>query len=302
MRKRFAVLICIFLLAMIISCGGSSGGDGGGGNNSPVVQITSPAEGSIFTVGEVIQFAGSCNDNEDGDLSGGSLVWTSDVDGQIDTGETCSSTTLSVGAHQITLTGTDAEGAEGMDTVAITINAAPASGSLPDTGQTTSYTDTFGEDSDYSINPPAYTKLDASGSALNAGAADWTMVRDDVTRLVWEVKTDDDTIHDRDNTYTWQNAQDVLIAQLNSDNFGGYSDWRLPTIKELSSLVHADVFSPAINTAYFPQSMSSVYWSSTTCAFNTDDAWYVNFSTGYVYCCSKTNSPFNYVRAVRGGQ
>ncbi len=29
----------------------------------------------------------------------------------------------------------------------------------PDTGQTTSYTDTFGEDSDYTINPQSYTKL-----------------------------------------------------------------------------------------------------------------------------------------------
>jgi Protein of unknown function (DUF1566) len=55
------------------------------------------------------------------------------------------------------------------------------------------------------------------------------MVRDDVTGLVWEVKTYDDSIHDKDNLYTWQDAQDVFIAQLNSDNFGGHSGWRLPT-------------------------------------------------------------------------
>ncbi|MEJ2166241.1 MAG: hypothetical protein P8X90_11970, partial [Desulfobacterales bacterium] len=135
-----------------------------------------------------------------------SLVWTSDVDGLIATGEICSSGTLSAGTHLIILTGTDAEGAEGIDTVEITVNAASASGvtgMLPDTGQTSSYTDTFGEDSDYSINPPAYTKLDASGSALDVGAADWTTVRDDVTGLIWEVKTrNDQGIHDRNNHYT----------------------------------------------------------------------------------------------------
>ena len=40
-------------------------------------------------------------------------------------------------------------------------------GPVPDTGQTQSYTDTFGEDSDYTINPPSYTKLDSKGNALS---------------------------------------------------------------------------------------------------------------------------------------
>ena len=45
---------------------------------------------------------------------------------------------------------------------ASSVNSTP----LPDTGQTESYTDTFGEDSDYLINPPSYTKLDANGNDL----------------------------------------------------------------------------------------------------------------------------------------
>ena len=57
------------------------------------------------------------------------------------------------------------------------------------------------------------------------------MVRDNVTGLIRKVKTDDGSVHDKDNTYTWDDAQSVFIAELNSANFGGGdSDWRLPTI------------------------------------------------------------------------
>jgi len=75
-------------------------------------------------------------------------------------------------------------------------------GRIPDTGQTTSYTDTFGEDSDYLINPPSYIKMDAQANYLPDSATSWAMVRDNVTGLIWEVKTDDGSIHDKDNTYT----------------------------------------------------------------------------------------------------
>ena len=62
-----------------------------------------------------------------------------------------------------------------------------AAGDLPDTGQTTSYTTVFGEDSDYTINPPSYTKLDQAGNELPDSAVNWVMVRDNVTGLIWEV-------------------------------------------------------------------------------------------------------------------
>jgi hypothetical protein len=127
MRKAIIVLGCLSLLSFMISRSGSSSSGGGGyDNTSPVAQISAPSEGSTYTAGDVIQFSGSCSDAEDGTLSSVSLVWTSDVDGQIGTGATCTSSTLSAGAHQITLTATDSAGAVGMDTVAITVNTAPA--------------------------------------------------------------------------------------------------------------------------------------------------------------------------------
>ena len=59
-----------------------------------------------------------------------------------------------------------------------------------------------------------------------------------MTGLMWEVKTDDDSVHDKDNEYSWYDAQDVFVAQVNAGKFGGRSDWRMPTIQEL--LIHQD--------------------------------------------------------------
>ena len=183
---------------------------------------------------------------------------------------------------------------------------------LPDTGQTKCYDNGgeitcpepgeafYGQDGKFLINPPSYTKLGASGNDLPNTATEWVMVRDNVTGLIWEVKTDDGSVHDKDNEYDWQGAQDVFIEQVNSEKFGGHSDWRLPTIQELSSIAALGQYDPTVNEEYFPNTVSSYYWSSTTYASSTRNAWYVNFRYGYVSYDGK-NLSF-YVRAVRGGQ
>lgn len=275
-------------------------------NTAPVAQINSPVDNSTYTAADEIEFAGTGSDSEDGDLGGASLIWNSDVDGQIGKGETFNSRTLVAGAHLITLTAIDSNGAPGIDSVAITIPV----GRLPDTGQDKdqfkNYQPTPGEDMTSDINPPAYTKLNESGHALDASDANWVMVRDDVTGLIWEVKADDGGIHDKDKTYTWQDAQQSFITQLNDENFGGHSDWRLPTIKELYGLVqnfNVDPDHPTakINTDYFPNTiMSPAYWSATTYTGNTDTAWRVYFDDGRIGYEGKSTN-FN-IRAVRGGK
>ncbi len=76
---------------------------------------------------------------------------------------------------------------------------------VPDTGQTLCY-DTpgniitcpspgqalYGQDGNYSINPMSFTKLDAHGNDLPDSATTWYMVRDNVTRLIWEMKNNKD--------------------------------------------------------------------------------------------------------------
>lgn len=189
---------------------------------------------------------------------------------------------------------------------------------LSDTGQTRSYARIFGDDGDYEIRPPAYTKLDDTGKVLPDDAGQWAMVRDDVTGLVWEVKTEEDGVRNRNRRFTWYNAdaaangghaglagdgtdtQDYIDA-LNGSNFGGVSGWRLPTVKELSTIVNSGRHNPAIFSDYFPQTVPDNYWTSTPDVTNRNYAWLVNFDTGLVpYGFNKTDS--YYVRAVYGAR
>src|SRR6185369_3979186 len=77
-------------------------------------------------VGTSVSFSGAGNDPEDGALSGGALVWTSSIDGQIGTGTSVATSALSAGTHTIALTSKDSHGAAGVASIVVTINQAPA--------------------------------------------------------------------------------------------------------------------------------------------------------------------------------
>ncbi len=206
-------------------------------------------------------------------------------------------------------------------------------GPIPDTGQTQCYDyagnvitcpvpgePLYGQDGNYSINFPSYTKLDVQGNPLLNNAASWTMVKDNVTGLIWEVKTDDGSIHDKDNTYTWYDSDpqtnggyagtpgngtdtEDAIQAFNESNFGGYSDWRMPTYRELLGIANFNNQNPTINTTYFPNNLPSDYWSSTTfTGYESFLVWVVNFdynAFGWMVYDGKV-SKTNYFRAVRG--
>jgi hypothetical protein len=89
----------------------------------PVVVITSPAPDAVFEVGSSITFSGSATDSEGNDLTGSALVWSSDVDGEIGTGESVQVSTLSETGHVISLTATDAADLSASATVSLTVDA-----------------------------------------------------------------------------------------------------------------------------------------------------------------------------------
>jgi hypothetical protein len=90
-------------------------------NDPPVPTITAPLTGGSAAPGANVSFEGNATDTEDGSITGAALVWTSSLDGTIGTGESFSTTTLSGGAHTITLTATDSQGATGTDAISFTI-------------------------------------------------------------------------------------------------------------------------------------------------------------------------------------
>lgn len=95
-------------------------------NTLPTASITSPDTGTTYDIGNYVEFNGTGYDAEDLWLSGPSLVWSSNKDGQIGTGQTVVTDTLRGGTHTITLRATDSEGTSGTATITVTIlNTAP---------------------------------------------------------------------------------------------------------------------------------------------------------------------------------
>ena len=159
----------------------------------------------------------------------------------------------------------------------------------------------------------SFTKLDQNGTSLPASATAWSCVRDNVTGLVWEVKTDDGGIHDKDNTYRWGGKTalgsgygtyypdwDTLVDDSNSQRLCGYSDWRVPTRAELQGLVHYGSSYPAIDTDYFPNTPERNFWSVSPSGDASSYAWFVNFNVGYTSYGYRDY--YLQVRLVRTGQ
>jgi|LGVE01.1.fsa_nt_gb hypothetical protein len=218
---------------------------------------------------------------------------------------------------------------------------------VPDTGQSSCYDNSrsipcpepgeafYGQDGTYNINPPSFTKLDSQGNELPDSATEWVMVRDNVTGLIWEVKEQNDHVpeylnpHDADNRYTWYDSNpetnggnagtpgdgtdtEDFINALNSENFGGFSDWRLPTIHELMSIVDYETYSPTIDTLYFPNTeiddgkgyLSYRYFTSNTMGYSgANSVWCLDFDHAGSSQCPKRHTHRIYcARAVRGAR
>jgi len=157
----------------------------------------------------------------------------------------------------------------------------------------------------------SFTKLDVNGNDLPANANTWSCVQDNVTGLMWEVKTTDGGEQDRNNTYDWggltaqgrdhPNRQgsyfddwNALVNHANNTNLCGFSDWRVPEREELRSIVNYNGSSPSIDTDYFPNTVTTTYWSSSAFPTNSSSAWSLTFGVG-----SDINFPRNFGLRVR---
>jgi hypothetical protein len=85
-------------------------------------------------------------------------------------------------------------------------------------------------------------------------------VTDHCTGLVWQKSTMD---ADRDGVITAQDRRFWGAALTIAENLelGGHSDWRLPNLRELQSLIHYGRPEPRIDPLFHP--LHETYWSST---------------------------------------
>ncbi|UJS25750.1 Ig-like domain-containing protein [Thiothrix winogradskyi] len=142
----------------------------------------------------------------------------------------------------------------------------------------------------------SFTKISSTGAELPASATAWSCVKDNVTGLMWEVKTDDGGLHDKDWTYSWyepdgsknsgnagtQNGgncgatsicdtSSYVQAVNGSGGWCGMSNWRMPTVDELFGITMLDRDSSfltagklAIDATYFPNSTSTLMTANWT--------------------------------------
>lgn len=157
---------------------------------------------------------------------------------------------------------------------------------LAKTGQTTRFD--AGDDGDLQkgvVWPDPRFTVASSGTG--------TVVTDNLTGLMW---THDGNAPDPADctassglTMSWQEALDYVTC-LNTNTYLGHSDWRLPNINELKSLIN---YGEADNAAWlnnvsqgFSNVQGAAYWTSTTCSPATTNAWTINMPDGQI-----TNAP-----------
>jgi hypothetical protein len=156
---------------------------------------------------------------------------------------------------------------------------------VPKTGQTTSYR--AGDDGDLETGVawpnPRFTDL-----------GDGT-VKDNLTGLEWVQAP-----HSLSGNSTYMNWN-AAVDFCNNLIYSGHSDWRLPSIKELESLVNCGTYNPALPAGHpFAGVQFSYYWSGTSLASSAGSAWVVDMYNGGVGGGDKADG--GYVWPVRGGQ
>jgi hypothetical protein len=118
---------------------------------------------------------------------------------------------------------------------------------------------------------------------------DDSTVTDNATGLIWQ----DDTSE--------QMAWEAAIDSCEDLELGGYTDWRLPNLNELTSLVDDTTCGPAISEVFQHTVDEVFYWSATTTESNTSKAWTIYSFCGLQAASAKTSTS-RYVRCVRAGE
>jgi hypothetical protein len=297
-------------------------------NQAPVAEAGGPYTGDT---GTLIPLDGSGSSDVDGSIV--SYAWDLDDDGLYDdaSGYTADFPATTAGSFTIGLQVTDDGGTTATDTATVTVadgTAAAKGYPIVDTDQNIFFNNStqisapsigevfYGQDAQFTGNQPSYTL-----------SADGLTIYDNVTGLTWTQSADlnGDTYINADDKLTFAAAQSYPVT-LNTLNYGGYSDWRLPTIKELYSLMNfngtdpmsddTSLLTPFIDTDYFgfaygdtaagDRTIDAQYWSSNAYVdyvFGSQSAAFgLNLADGRIkgYPTSGLVVKTNYVLFVRG--
>ncbi len=189
----------------------------------------------------------------------------------------------------------------------------PPSQGLPATGQTTCYSSSGVEADCFAFQPVNGTcRLSGQDGRTRMGCPDDAgrfvagadnTVTDNCTGLQWQRFTEDrngDFETTGNDKFAWCAAVDFC----ENLSFAGQSDWRLPNVRELESIVDYGESSPSADPVF--RAEGDYYWTSTTDVSDPTKAFVVAFLNGGMFPINKISAPPTsfgaYVRAVRGGR
>jgi hypothetical protein len=173
-------------------------------------------------------------------------------------------------------------------------------------------------------DPPANPQQTKFELVSVAGRNSADCIRDRVTGLIWEVKSDDPGLRDWRNTYSWFSPEEAhgeldyrglknggncvasdcdtsdYVRAVNATALCAFSDWRVPTKDELFSLSDLSKAKspPTTNLQAFPFTQPAEYWSANDYSFQYDAAWAWSFEYGHDRVDWKKSA--KYLRLVRG--
>jgi len=118
------------------------------------------------------------------------------------------------------------------------------------------------------------------------------IITDNINRLLWQ-----------DSLNTKVDKHSFLDANEYCDNLslgGVTSGWRLPTVKELASLIDVEAYDPAIDVNFTSTAYNDAYWTSNAQSGLDTSKWNIHFKDGKINLSGTNHSSFDqYVRCVR---
>lgn len=93
-------------------------------------------------------------------------------------------------------------------------------------------------------------------------------------------------------TLDWASALEA-VERVNEESAYGHSDWRLPNVRELESLVCTEFHAPALSDEHPFKEVQTGYWSSTTSTYEPTYAWVLYMEDGAIGVGFKENAEFS---------
>jgi len=175
------------------------------------------------------------------------------------------------------------------------------------------------------------TKINEAGDPLKADSAQWSCLRENSTGLIWELKTNNGSLHDQKDSFTWDPpgpagnvrrsgftadsgatcsgyvagdsttycTTQSFLTRVNSQGLCGAQDWRIPTITELNKIISLNRAAPAMYATLFPRGTGKAIWSGSPVPKYPQFAWHIYVNDGYAHGAEQSgNLPVLLVRTA----